>query len=569
LPLCAAKGAGVPGQKEFDVIVVGSGAAGGMVAYDLSLAGVDVLMLEAGRDYDPQVETPMFNTPESAPLRGSTTTDKPAGYFDATIDGGWSVPGEPYTVAEDSEPFQWWRPRMLGGRTNHWGRVSLRFGPYDFKPNSRDGLGFDWPLTYDDLAPWYDKVERLIGVTGAAHGIENTPDPPEGIMLPPPPPRAHEIFLSRAFTKMNMKVAAMRAAILTKPLNGRAECLYATQCTRGCSSRSNFQSTTVLLPDARASGHLTIGCNAVVYQIDVDKSGLASGVSFFDRRTGEQHAVKGRTIVLAAGALSSTRILLNSKSSIFQDGIGNSNGFVGKYIMDSLEYTMQAQIPALEEVPPQNDDGIFAPHIYVPWWLYREQAAGQLDFPRGYHIEPRGGRRLPSMGVGGYVSKTNLVYGRALRDEAKRKYGSYLFLTGEGEMIPNEESYCELDPSVTDRWGIPVLRFHWRWGESEVRQGMHMQETFRQVFNLLGGTVMNDGPLQMPAGGSSIHETGGARMGFSPTDSVADQYGQCWDMKNLFVLDGAVFASQPDKNPTLTILALASRGAARIIESSK
>ena len=557
----------VPTRKEFDVIVVGSGAAGGMAVYDLALAGVNVLMLEAGRDYDPQVETPMFHTPASAPLRGSNTADKVAGYFDATVDGGWAVPGEPYTVADDSEPFIWWRPRMLGGRTNHWGRVSLRFGPYDFKPRSRDGLGVDWPITYDDLAPWYDNVERLIGVTGAAHGIENTPDSPNGIFLPPPPPRAHEIFLSRAFTKMAMRIAAMRAAILTKPLNGRAECLYATQCTRGCSSRSNFQSTTVLLPDARASGNLTIGCNAVVHQIDLDRSGRAIGVSFFDRVTGESRSVRGRAIVLAAGALSSTRILLNSKSPLFPNGIGNSHGFVGKYIMDSVEYTMRAQVPALEKVPPQNDDGMFTPHIYVPWWLHQEQAAGKLDFPRGYHIEPRGGRRLPSMAVGGYVDKTNLVYGRALRKETRRKYGSYVFLTGEGEMIPNEQCYCELDPAVTDRWGIPVLRFHWRWGETEVRQWRHMQQIFGEVFRLIGGRVGALDP--MPIGGSSIHEVGGARMGFSANDSVTDGFGQCWDVNNVFVFDAAVFASQPDKNPTLTILALASRGAARIVELSK
>lgn len=559
----------VADQTEFDVIVVGSGAAGGMAAYDLSLAGVKVLMLEAGRDYDPQVETPMFNTPQSAPLRGNQTSDKPAGYFDATIDGGWSVPGEPYTVAEDSEPFMWWRPRMLGGRTNHWGRVALRFGPYDFKPKSRDGLGFDWPIAYHELAPWYDRVERLIGVTGAAHGIENTPDSPEGILLPPPPLRVHEIFLSRAFSKMGMKVAAMRAAILTKPLNGRAECLYATQCTRGCSSRSNFQSTTVLLPDARASGHLTIGCNAVVYQVDVDKSGLATGVSFVNRRTGKHHSVTGKAVVLAAGAFSSTRILLNSRSGTFPQGIGNSSGFLGKHIMDSLEYTVKGYVPALEKVPPQNDDGFFAPHIYVPWWLYGEQACGKLDFPRGYHIEPRGGRRMPSMGIGGYVDKDDLIYGKALRAKTIRRYGSFAFLTGEGEMIPNEQSFCELDPSAVDRWGFPVLRFHWKWGDSEIRQGLHMQKTFREVFSLLGGTAMEPGPFKMPEGGSSIHEVGGARMGFCETDSVVDRYGQCWDVKNLFVLDGAIFASQPDKNPTLTILALASRGADRMITLSK
>ncbi|TBA11998.1 GMC oxidoreductase [Rhizobium ruizarguesonis] len=553
----------------FDVVVVGSGAAGGMVAHDLTKAGADVLLLEAGRDYDPQVETPMFQTPQSAPLRGlGLDIEKPAGYFDATVDGGWTVPGEPYVLAENSEPFQWWRSRMLGGRTNHWGRVALRFGAYDFKPKSRDGLGFDWPLEYNDLAPWYDEVERLIGVTGAAEGLENSPDSPAGILLPPPPLRVHEIFLSRAFSKLGMNVAAIHAAILTKPYNGRAECLYSTQCTRGCSSRSNFQSTTVLLPDARATGNLTVGCDAVVYQIDLDKHGLATGVSFVNRRTDQHSNVKGRVVVLAAGAFSSTRILMNSKSATFPEGIGSTSGFLGKHIMDSLEYTLSSRVPALENVPPQNDDGIFAPHIYVPWWLYEEQKNRKLDFPRGYHIEPRGGRRMPTMGVARYVADTDLTYGSDLRDLIQRRYGTYVFLTGEGEMIPNDHCYCELDPDVTDRWGIPVLRFHWRWGEPEILQGQHMLATFNQVFAALGGTT-TPGSITMPPGGSSVHEVGGARMGSSQQESVVDAFGQCWDVKNVFVLDGAVFASHPDKNPTLTILALAKRGAARILELSK
>jgi choline dehydrogenase-like flavoprotein len=559
----------VPEESVFDVIVVGSGAAGGMAAYDLTRAGFKVLMLEAGREYDPGTETPMFHTPEAAPLRAlGTQEDKPNGFYDATVGGGWAIPGEPYTVGEKSEKFQWWRPRMLGGRTNHWGRVALRFGPYDFKPKSRDGLGVDWPIDYSDLAPWYDKVERLIGVTGRAEGIENTPDSPAGVQLPPPPPRASEIVMTRAFERMGIKVAAMRAAILTRPLNGRTPCLYATPCTSGCSSRSNFQSTTVLIPPAQATGNLTVQCNAVVHQVDVDKSGHATGVSFIDRRTGKRSSVRGKVVALAAGTCSSVRILLNSRSNLFPDGIGNSNGLVGKYLMDTLEFTMQSRIPALEKLPPQNDDGMFTPHIYVPWWLYKEQAAGHLDFPRGYHIEPRSGRKMPTMSVGGYVDASSAVYGDALRDEIRRKYGTYISLSGEGEMIPNDDCYCDLDPDAKDAWGVPALRFHWKWGDYEVRQAAHMKATFNQVFRLLGG-ARDDSPVEMPAGGGAIHEVGGARMGDSPTDSVLNPFGQCWDVRNLFVLDGAAFVSSPDKNPTLTILALAARNSTRIADLAR
>jgi choline dehydrogenase-like flavoprotein len=192
---------GASGQQEYDVIVVGSGAGGGMSALILSIAGLKVLMLEAGRHYDPVTETPMFNLPKEAPLRGASTPDKPFGFYDATIDGGWQVPGEPYTQAsrEPQQRFDWWRARMLGGRTNHWGRISLRNGEYDFKPYSRDGLGFDWPINYADLAPYYDKTEMLIGVYGeTGHGLENTPDSPEGILQPAPKPRAYELLAKKS-----------------------------------------------------------------------------------------------------------------------------------------------------------------------------------------------------------------------------------------------------------------------------------------------------------------------------------------------------------------------------------
>jgi choline dehydrogenase-like flavoprotein len=320
-----------------------------------------------------------------------------------------------------------------------------------------------------------------------------------------------------------------------------------------------------LIPEAFATGNLTIITDALVQRVDVDAAGRAEGVSYVDRSTGTFHSVTATFTALAAGAFSSVRILLNSRNSHWPNGVGNARGLVGKYIMDSVEYTLQGHIPALEAIPPQNDDGIFTPHIYVPWWLYQEQVEGKLDFARGYHIEPRGGRRLPTMALGGYVEAGDHLYGGALRSQIRRRYGSYVFLTGEGEMIPNEHTYCSLDPQVTDKWGFPVLRFNWQWGDQERRQAQHMQDTFRSIFKLLGGTTLNDGPLEMPVGGEAIHEVGGARMGFSREDSVLDQYGQCWDAGNLFVLDGANFASSPDKNPTLTILALASRGANRII----
>ncbi|WP_417458102.1 GMC family oxidoreductase [Kordiimonas sp.] len=559
-------------SEPYDVIIVGSGAGGGMSAYSLTHAGMKVLMLEAGRDYDPLTETPMFNIPADAPLRGTSTPDKPFGFYDATIDGGWKVPNEPYTIAEGSEEFMWWRPRMLGGRTNHWGRISLRFGPYDFKPYSRDGLGFDWPITYDDLAPWYDKVEKLIGVTGLAHGLENTPDSPAGILQPPPSPRAFEMFLERGFKSMDIPVAAMHAAVLTQPINGRHACFYATPCGRGCSIRANFQSTTVLIPPALETGNLTIMVNALVYQVDLDKDGNASGVSFVDRVTGEHHNAKAKSIVLAAGACESARILLNSKSAKFPDGLCNDEGFVGRYLMDTVGSSTGGQFPALENLPPTNDDGMGVGHIYVPWWGYQKQARKEMDFPRGYHIEMGGGRRMPSVRTGALADDETL-YGSAFRQSLREKYGSHIGFAGRGEMIPNDDCYCDLDPDVTDKWGIPVLRFHWKWSEHELKQASHMRQTFLEVIDRLGGKPLwgtdTDGQTAISKGGEIIHEVGTVRMGHSAKDSVVNEYGQSWAVKNLFVADGAVLASSPDKNPTLSILALSWRTSDYLAEQAR
>jgi choline dehydrogenase-like flavoprotein len=564
-------------REFFDVIVVGSGAGGGMCSHVLTSAGMKVLLLEAGRDYDPVSETPMFSLPKEAPLRGASTPDKPRGFYDATVDGGWQVPGEPYTVAEGSE-FKWWRARMLGGRTNHWGRVSLRYGPYDFKPYSRDGLGVDWPLTYEELAPWYDKTEEFIGVTGARHGLENTPDSPPGVHLPPPPPSPSEYFVSRGFQALGIPVAAARLAILTRPLNGRAPCLYATPCVRGCSIAATFQSGTVLIGPSRKTGNLTVRTHAMVYQVDINRQGRAKGVSFVDRKTGQHHSVEAKAVVLAASTCESARILLNSRSRSFPNGLANETGLVGRHLMDSVSYASIGQFPALEALPLRQDDGLgggSAGHIYVPWWKYQQQARKALDFARGYHIEMfGGGRKMPGVSsINMLAEGCNHTHGPDFRAEMRRRYGSYFFLLGNGEMIPNEHSYCEIDPTVKDRWGVPVLRFHWKSGDHDLRQAAHMRQTFHTVIECLGGKVVGEEagiPQGRPGvGGSNNHEVGTIRMGLTPNDSVVNSFGQTWTTRNLFVMDGSVFASSADKNPTLTILALAWRNSAHLIDEAR
>ncbi len=602
-------------KPAYDVIIVGSGAAGGQSAYVLALSGAKVLMLEAGRNYDPVSETPMLNTHAQAPLRGAGTADKPFGFYDATVDGGWKVPNEPDLVkrsrrgpgwfeATDDElsttdqNFMWWRPRMLGGRTNHWGRIALRMGPYDFKPRSRDGLGIDWPFRYEDLAPYYDRVESLIGVFGSNEGLENTPNSPEGVLLPAPKPRAYELLIKKACASSRIPVIPAHLAILTQTLDAkkvssflhpndpkaagtsadamrnRLACIWATDCGRGCAIKANYQSTTVHLPPALASGNLDIVTDAMVREVTLGPNGKATGVLYIDKKTNKEMRAQGRVVVLAASGCESARILLNSKSTLFPNGLANTSGKVGKYLMDTVGSDLSGQIPALENCPAYNEDGVSGMHILTPWWLYQEQLSKKIDFPRGYHIEIGGGREMPGMQT--FVDVGNLTggaYGKKLKEDARRYYGSFVGFAGRGEMIPNEDSYCEVDPDRKDAWGIPVLRFHFKWSEHEEKQAAHMQKTFAQIIESMGGKVLGkpqlDGRKAIAPGGSIIHEVGTTCMGADPKKSVLNQYSQAWDVKNLFVTDGGPFVSNADKNPTLTIMANAWRACDYLVDAMK
>ena len=566
--------------KQYDAIIVGSGAGGGMAAYVLAHAGLRVCLLEAGAKYDPQKNITQLKNPWDSPRRGASTKFRPFGDFDACYQG-WEIEGEPYKVAPGTE-WDWFRARMLGGRTNHWGRISLRFGPKDFKRKSIDGLGEDWPIGYDDIKPFYDRIDKLIGIFGTNEGLENDPD---GYFLPPPKPRLHELFIQKAAEAAGVPVYPSRLSILTQKINDdRGVCFYCGQCNRNCSmAKADFSSTNVLIYPALQTGNIDVLANAMAREVLTNAEGIATGVSYVNKEDMNEYVVEGKVVVLAASACETARLMLNSISPRHPGGLANSSGVLGKYLHDSTGTAMGGVLPTLFDRKRYNEDGVGGMHIYSPWWGDNKK----LDFPRGYHIEYWGGMSMPAYGFGWDIEQLNgrfLVkgrqkeaggYGASLKEDYRFFYGARVGMAGRGEAVPMEHNYCEIDPNTVDKYGIPVLRFNVKWSDYEIKQAKHMKETFREIMHQMGavitwgddGTEENMYGLETP--GRIIHEAGTARMGSNPRTSVLNKWNQAHDCKNLFVVDGAAFPSQADKNITWTILALSMRASEYIIDQLK
>ena len=565
---------------EYDVVIVGSGAGGGMAAKVLAEGGAKVAVLEAGPTWYSESDGAMFKWNYDSPRRGASIPERHFGEFDACL-GGWSLEGEPYTHEEGTR-WRWFRARMLGGRTHHWGRISLRFGPDDFKGRSIDGEGDDWPIGYEHIAPYYDKVEDLIGVFGTHD--ERFPNEPGGKYLPPPRPRCYELLVKKAADSVNIPVIPSRLSILTRPHNGRPACHYCGQCGRGCATNSNFSSPSVLIRPALTSGNLDVIPHAMVREVTTNSEGLATGVSYVDTQTLQEYQVRAKVVVLAASACSSARIMLNSKSSQHPNGIGNSSDAVGRYITDTVGTAVGGIVPSLMNNIPHNEDGVGGMHVYVPWWLDNKK----LDFARGYHLEIWGGIDMPGFGFGGGIHHYNGVdqamgrkrpkggggYGKQLKEDYRKYYGSVVGFSGRGEMIARKENRCYIDPTVVDKYGIPVLKFDVKFSEQEYSQAKHMQETARELIDAMGGTVVTPMPTReeeynINAPGEIIHEVGATRMGSDARSSVLNSDCQSHEVKNLFVADAGPFTSQAHKNTTLTILALAWRTSDFILDQSK
>lgn len=557
-------------EETYDVVVVGAGAGGGTMTRVLAEKGVKVALLEAGPMLDPQKDFKTNKWPyeyghRSAEDGGKAYFGRGTDYgFFTTVSGGWQLDGEPYTSAPGTK-FQWFRSRIVGGRTNHYGRMSFRFSDLDLKPYSRDGIGWDWPISYEELAPWYDRTEEYIGVTGTAEGIRSAPD---GKFHDPPPPKVHELLMREAGKKLGVPFIANRRAVITRSINGRLPCHYCGQCGRGCLTESNYSASQVDIFPAMKTGNVTLVTDAMVREVAVKPDGRADGVIYVDKRQRTERRVRARAVVLSASACETARLMLNSKSKLFPNGIANGSGLVGRYLMDTVGFSLRGTLPALESLPRYDTEGFGGAHLYAPWWLWDDH--DKLDFPRGYHIEMGGGFRMP--GPGSFMGQVREAgYGVALKRKVREQYGTGIGLSGRGEMIPNNQSYMDIDPDTVDRWGIPVPRFHFSYSDYEWKQARHMERTFQALIEAAGGKVLRIGNqaregegISVP--GSIIHEVGTARMGSSPANSVLNAYCQAHEVGNLFVADGATFVSNPDKNPTLTINALSWRTAEYLAE---
>jgi choline dehydrogenase-like flavoprotein len=561
----------------YDVIIVGSGAGGGMASKILSESGLSVAVVEAGSDFDPALEEyrTQMRFPWESPRRGANTV-RAFGDFDAAY-GGWEIDGEPYTRKDGTE-FDWFRSRMVGGRTNHWGRISLRFGPDDFKRKSIDGLGDDWPISYEEVKPFYDRVDKIVGVFGSKEGIRNEPD---GNFLPPPKPRLHEAAFTRAGKKINLPVIPSRVSVLTRPVNNeRGACFFCAQCNRGCQVYGDFSAGTVLVKPAIKKGNVDLYTYAMVRKVTTDEKGEATGVSYVSKVDMQEYKLKARVVVLGASACESARIMMNSSSAQHPNGLSNSSGTLGRYLHDSTGASRSALMTDFIARDKYNEDGVGSLHVYTPWWLDNKK----LDFPRGYHLEFGGGMRQPNYGFGfGMESmrkymqdefgkpRPNGGYGEGLKKDIRNIYGATVGIAGRGESVPQYDNYCEIDPTIVDKYGIPVLRFNYNWTDFEVKQAKHMQDTFEEVFDAMGATVLGqkqglETQYGLAAPGRIIHEVGTTRMGNDPKTSVLNKYAQAHECNNLFVVDAGPFVSQADKNPTWTILALSIRTSEYIVD---
>ena len=549
-----------PRSVRHDAIVVGSGATGGWAAKKLSEAGLKVALLEAGRKVSPDEfaeHLPAYRLDyrNLSPEIVKTRPIQKACYACQEYNYDWFVNDlkNPYSTPQD-KPFSWQRLRVVGGRTLVWGRQSYRMGDLDFKAASHDGYGEDWPISHADLAPYYDQVERYVGISGSAEG---NPALPDSQFLPPMAMTCGEKLLrDRAASRFGRQVTIGRVAVLTQPHNGRAACHYCGPCHRGCVTHSYFSSPFTTVADALKTGNCTLITNAIVSHVELDsKTNRARGVTYVDRHSRKSFEISARVVVLAAQALESTRILFNSKTREHPTGVGNSSGRLGRYLMDhaigrSAAGRLEGFSAKQTASDPQRPNG-----IYVIRFRNLDKDSRHPHFIRGYGFQ---GSTGPNFAFG------SEGFGASYKEAVKA--GEYtIALTGFGESLPRMDNYCEIDPDLRDAWGIPALRIHMSHGSNEKALMEDAAVTAAEMLEEVGAKGINVNSAAATPG-MAVHEIGTARMGNDPKKSVLTAFNEVHDVKNLLVVDGACFVSSACQNPTLTMMAITVRACDHLLE---
>ncbi len=566
-------------QRRYDAIVVGSGAAGGMAAHALTSQGLDVLLLEAGKKLDIENELRSMEWPYDHPRRGEMPYSSHAlseneynirrppyakglpwkSVYSYVQEWGGSDYSKNIVVDEKEHPYTgtnyaWVRARALGGKTNIWGRLALRLSDYDFKAKSHDGYGENWPISYADLEPYYDKVDLYLGISGHAEGLPHLPDSrfQRATRL-----NTAEAGLRQSLARSGRVLTPYRAGVTTDGLKHnkyRSRCFGRGACSRragGCDIHAAFDSPTGLIYPALDTGRLTLRTGSIAREVTVDPvTGKARGVAFVDAASGRSFEAQARVVVVAASTLESARLLLLSRSPRYPSGIGNSSGHVGHNFCEHvMGPSVGGFVKELVGKPRSLDDGRPG-GFYIP--RFRNLKDRQPDFVRGYGFEGGSGTTMfpHATGAPGFGKE----YKKTIRELA----GATIGMGGFGEVLARYENAVGLDPDVVDKWGIPVLRFSFKFGDNEKKMCADMAANARQIFEEAGIEVV-DSDAEMKTEGWSIHELGTARMGADPKTSVLNQYQQSHDVRNLFVVDGSSHVSASCQNPTWTILALCWR----------